>query len=125
MASKSWGAQLGSPPKVMGASYLAAVGALTIGYTDAMPSPRRYVAITLAWWVMGLVSNFGEVPARLMSQLSLLVLLGLFIGRAGQKGAALRLSEFALRVSSSFAATPSGAPPASSSSSTSPRGGNV
>ena len=96
--------------KTLTATYLASVAALTIGYTDAMPSPRRYVALTLAWFIMGLAANVHASAAKAVDSLSLLVLLGLFFGRAGQKGAAIRFEAFAQRIGDTFAATPSGAP---------------
>lgn len=99
-----------NPSKRLGATYLAAVAALTIGYTDKMPSPRRYVALTAVWFVMGLAANVSTAAAKFVGNLSLLILLGLFFGQAGQKGAAIRFEKLAQTIGDTLAATPTGVP---------------
>ena len=63
----------------LGATLLAAIAVETIGAVDPfhgrsqMPSPRRYIATILLWFVLGLVAQIGERAARMAGQLAALI----------------------------------------------------
>ena len=110
---------MATPQKTLGAEMLASFAVLTIGYTDKMPSPRRYVALALLYFILGIVAEFGTNAARWAMRLGALVLLVALTGQAG-----VRLSTFLKRVGQKFTATPTGGPPAGAQS-TGPLGPGV
>lgn len=83
------GGDLGSAvasQKMLGGTFLAAIATATIGQTrGGLPSPRRYAAIVLLWFVFGLVAELGRQPARFVGALAALVTLAMAMGTAGKR----------------------------------------
>lgn len=72
--------------KMLGGTFLAAVAIATIGQTKGgLPSPRRYAAIVLLWFIFGLVAELGRQPARFVGALAALVTLAMGMGTAGKR----------------------------------------
>jgi uncharacterized RDD family membrane protein YckC len=111
---------MASPKKTLGATMFASFAILTIGYTDKLPSPRRYVAIGLLYFILGVVAEFGANAAKWAMRLGAIVLLSAIAGQAG-----VRLTAFLKRTAARVTATPTGGPPQSSSSQTAGLGKGV
>ena len=78
--------------RLLGTTFTAALAVQTIGAIDpaggpvALPSPRRYVATFVVWFVLGLAADFGGRAARAAATFSGLVLLTmLVVGPFGRK----------------------------------------
>lgn len=72
--------------KLLGGTFLAAVGIATIDETrGGLPAPRRYAAIVLLWFVFGLAAELGGQVARFTGALAALVTLAMAMGKAGQR----------------------------------------
>lgn len=80
-----------STQKLLGATFLVSVAAATIGTTQGsdgdhhLPSPRRYGAIVLAWFLFGLAAELGGQVARFTGALAALVTLTMLMGTAGKR----------------------------------------
>ncbi len=70
--------------KMLGALFLVAVAMATVG-ERGLPSPRRYAAIVLLWFIFGLAAELGGQVARFTGALAALVTLAMTMGRAGQR----------------------------------------
>ncbi len=83
-----------STQKLLGATFLVSVAAATIGTTQGgdgdhhLPSPRRYGAIVLAWFLFGLAAELGGQVARFTGALAALVTLTMLMGTAGKRAIA-------------------------------------
>jgi peptidoglycan/LPS O-acetylase OafA/YrhL len=90
----------------LGATLLAAIALETIGAVDPftgrsqMPSPARYVATIVLWFVLGLAAQLGERMARVAGQLATLIVLTMAVlGPFGK-----RAVDFLNRVATTFPA---------------------
>jgi hypothetical protein len=67
--------------KLLAATFLAQLAILTVGAVDPfggkvyLPSPRRYVATWLLWFVLGLLSVLGDGVKKAAGRLAALVVL--------------------------------------------------
>jgi hypothetical protein len=70
--------------KLLSATLLAAIAVLTLDLKRGLPAPRRYVAVFVIWFILGLVAQGGPSSARAASRFSVLVLLTLTMAVAGK-----------------------------------------
>lgn len=79
------GSAVGSQ-KLLGGTFLIATGLVTIGETrGGLPSPRRYAAVVLLWFVFGVAAELGGQVARFVGALAALVTLAMAMGKAGER----------------------------------------
>ncbi len=72
--------------KLLGATFLVAIAVTTIpraGEQLGIPSPRRYAAIVLLWFIFGLAAELGGQVARFTGALAALVTLAMAMGTGG------------------------------------------
>jgi hypothetical protein len=87
--------------KLLSSTLLAAIAVLTIDLKRGLPAPRRYVAVFLLWFLLGLVAQASPSAARAASRFSVLVLLTISMAVAG------KLTGFLDRVAELFPLQPS------------------
>ncbi len=73
--------------KMLGATFLIAVAMATVG-ERGLPSPRRYAAIVLLWFLFGLAAELGGQVARFTGALAALVTLAMAMGTGGRRALA-------------------------------------
>jgi hypothetical protein len=81
--------------RTLAATFLAQIAILTVGAVSPfggkvyLPSPRRYVAAWLLWFVLGIIAAFGPNAARLTGRFAGLVVLGTLLSKTiGRKAVA-------------------------------------
>ncbi len=76
---------------LLGATFLIAIATATIpraGEQLGLPSPRRYAAIVLLWFLFGLAAELGGQVARFTGALAALVTLAMAMGTGGLRALA-------------------------------------